>query len=31
LTTRGDVREDQKTAEALIDLAARVLNEMSPF
>jgi hypothetical protein len=29
--TPADVREDQKTAEALIDLAARVLNEMSPF
>lgn len=29
--TPADVREDQKAAEALIDLAARVLNEMSPF
>lgn len=29
--TPADVREDQKTAEALIDLADRVLNEMSLF
>jgi hypothetical protein len=29
--TPDDVREDQRTAETLIDLAARVLNEMSPF
>jgi hypothetical protein len=29
--TPDDVREDQKTAETLIDLAAGVLNEMSPF
>jgi hypothetical protein len=29
--TPDDVREDQKTAETLIDFAARVLNEMSPF
>ena len=29
--TPADVLEDQKTAEALIDLAARLLDEMSPF
>lgn len=29
--TPADVREDQKTAESLIDLATRVLEEMSPF
>ena len=27
----ADVREDQETAESLIELAARVLEEMSPF
>lgn len=29
--TPNDVREAQKTAEGLIDLAARVLDEMAPF
>jgi hypothetical protein len=29
--TPDDVREDQTTAEGLIDLAARLLDEMSPF
>ena len=29
--TPDDVRDDQKTAEGLIDLATRVLDEMSPF
>jgi len=29
--TPADVREDQETAESLIELAARVLEEMSPF
>lgn len=29
--TPDDVREDQATAEGLIDIAARLLDEMSPF
>jgi hypothetical protein len=29
--TADDVREDQKTAVALIDLATRLLDEMSPY
>lgn len=29
--TSADVRDDQKTAEDLIELAARVLDEMSPY
>jgi hypothetical protein len=29
--TPADVREDQKTAESLVDLAARLLDEMSAF
>jgi hypothetical protein len=29
--TPADVREDRETAESLIDLATRVLEEMSPF
>jgi hypothetical protein len=29
--TPDDVREDQRTAEGLIDLAASLLDEMSPF
>jgi hypothetical protein len=29
--THDDVREDQKTAESLIELATRPLDEMSPF
>ena len=29
--TPADVREDQTTAEGLIDIATRLLNEMSPF
>lgn len=29
--TPDDVREDQTTAEGLIDLAASLLDEMSPF
>jgi hypothetical protein len=29
--TPDDVREDQASAEGLIDLAARLLDEMSPF
>ena len=29
--TSADVREDQATAESLIEIAARLLDEMSPF
>ena len=29
--TPADVREDQATAESLIDIATRLLDEMSPF
>lgn len=29
--TSADVHDDQKTAEGLIELAARVLDEMSPY
>lgn len=29
--TPADVREDQATAESLIEIAARLLDEMSPF